>query len=181
MVSKIFPISLPKTDEGTIIKARKGVILVYETRNKWAGGKGFLVDTVKDMQPKGYKRYYEPFAGGAAVLLGLRPAAATLNDINPELTNVYIQIKSSPAAVIEELTEPDNRHQTAANPGDFYDAVRARFNLCMGKNTPAQAARFIYLNKHCFNGLYRVNSSGDFNVPFGTRQGNTGNPRPDPC
>lgn len=48
---------------------------------KWAGGKGFLVDTVKDMQPKGYKRYYEPFAGGAAVLLGLRPAAATLNDI----------------------------------------------------------------------------------------------------
>ena len=48
---------------------------------KWAGGKGFLVDTVKDMQPKGYKRYYEPFAGGAAVLLGLQPTAATLNDI----------------------------------------------------------------------------------------------------
>lgn len=133
---------------------------------KWAGGKGFLVDTVKDMQPKGYKRYYEPFAGGAAVLLGLQPTAATLNDINPELTNVYIQIKSNPAAVIEELTELDNRHQTAANPRDFYYAVRARFNLCMGTNTPAQAARLIYLNKHCFNGLYRVNASGDFNVPF---------------
>lgn len=81
-------------------------------------------------------------------------------------TNVYIQIKSNPAAVIEELTELDNRHQTAANPRDFYYAVRARFNLCMGTNTPAQAARLIYLNKHCFNGLYRVNSSGDFNVPF---------------
>lgn len=133
---------------------------------KWAGGKGFLLDTVRKMQPKEYNRYFEPFGGGAAILLGLRHTPSVLNDINSELINVYRQVRDAPDEFMDSLSDLDGDHAAAATPKDFYYDIRSSFNLHMEDGTPEQAARFVYLNKHCFNGLYRVNSSGEFNVPF---------------
>lgn len=136
---------------------------------KWAGGKGYLLETVKAMQPAKYNRYIEPFGGGAAIMLGIHPSVSLLNDINSELMNVYQQVKSAPAAVIAALNALDGLHESAPVAKDFYYETRSVFNANRGSGASEQAARFIYLNKHCFNGLYRVNSEGDFNVSFNGR------------
>lgn len=136
---------------------------------KWAGGKGYLLETVKAMQPAEYNRYIEPFGGGAAIMFGMHPSTSLLNDINSELMNVYQQVKCVPAAVIAALNAIDGLHESAPVAKDFYYETRSVFNANQGSGTPEQAARFIYLNKHCFNGLYRVNSEGDFNVSFNGR------------
>ena len=133
---------------------------------KWVGGKQSNLLYIRERLPKEYNTYYEPFLGGAAVLLDLNPSKAVVNDINPELINMYRQIRDNVKVVIRELTKLDNLHEVDSEPKLFYYAVRKDFNTCLGSNTPTQAARFIYLNKHCFNGLYRVNKKGEFNVPF---------------
>lgn len=137
---------------------------------KWVGGKGQLLEQIKERLPvnfnKNHQTYYEPFAGGLAVLLELMPSSAIVNDINPELTNMYLQIKYQPQKVITNLKKLDGLHESFEDPKEFYYSVRKDFNDNMGSETAVQAARFIYLNKHCFNGLYRVNSKGEFNVPF---------------
>lgn len=79
---------------------------------------------------------------------------------------MYLQVKHQPEKVINHLTTHDNRHETCSDPKDYYYRVRGYYNEELGINTAQQAARFIYLNKHCFNGLYRVNKKGEFNVPF---------------
>ena len=132
---------------------------------KWVGGKGQLAQTIKEMLPPTYNRYYEPFLGGGAVLLELNPKEAYVNDINSELINMYIQVREDVEGVIDYLTYLDNMHETAADPKQYYYDVRTVFNKVNMKSVE-QAARFIYLNKHCFNGLYRENSKGEFNVPF---------------
>jgi len=138
---------------------------------KWVGGKHQLLDKIKERLPVNfnkypYQKYYEPFAGGLAVLLDIMPTNAIVNDINPELTNMYLQIKYNVSRVIDELKNLDSCHEEYKEPKDFYYIVREEFNKMLGSNTAEQAARFIYINKHCFNGLYRVNSKGEFNVPF---------------
>ena len=133
---------------------------------KWLGGKTQCLNYIKELMPSTYNKYYEPFLGGGAVLLDLCPKEAIVNDINPELINMYNQIKYNREKVIWELDAIDDKHECFVDPKQFYYAVRENFNLWRGSNTPEQAARFIYLNKHCFNGLYRVNSKGEFNVPF---------------
>lgn len=137
---------------------------------KWVGGKSQLLDKIHELLPAGFdpkvNTYYEPFLGGAAVLLSLNPAKAVVSDINPELVNMYQQVKCKPEIVISDLKKFDICHEGYDNPKVFYYDVRNDFNKYLGDNTPTQAARFIYLNKHCFNGLYRVNSKGGFNVPF---------------
>ena len=133
---------------------------------KWVGGKGGNLPYIRERLPENFNTYYEPFLGGAAVLLDLKPGSAVVNDINPELINMYIQVKENIESVISELTDLDQQHESKNEPKEYYYQVRKDFNQNLGSNTPKQAARLIYLNKHCFNGLYRVNSKGEFNVPF---------------
>lgn len=133
---------------------------------KWVGGKREMCPKIRELLPPTYKMYYEPFLGGAAVLLDLKPDRAIVNDINPELINMYHQVKERVEEVIDYLMVLDDEHETAPDPKAFYYRIREDFNCSLGCGTPTQAARFIYLNKHCFNGLYRVNSKGQFNVPF---------------
>lgn len=138
---------------------------------KWVGGKTQLLEHIEERLPANfnkysYQKYYEPFLGGAAVLLGLNPTNSVVSDINPELINMYLQVRDRVEEVIHHLTIYDNQHEIWSDPKDYYYKVREYFNAELGTNTAQQAARFIYLNKHCFNGLYRVNKKGEFNVPF---------------
>ena len=133
---------------------------------KWVGGKQGNFEAIKEMLPPTYNRYYEPFLGGGAVLLELNPKEAYVNDINSELINMYIQVREDVEGVIKELSKLDYNHSVWPDPKEYYYAVRSIFNRHRGEKTIEQAAAFIYLNKHCFNGLYRENSKGEFNVPF---------------
>lgn len=138
---------------------------------KWVGGKGSNLPYIRDRLPSNLKdytywTYYEPFLGGAAVLLDLNPTNAVVNDINPELINMYLQVRDNVDSVLLELTVIDRAHEAADDPKAYYYLIREKYNKHLGNNNAVQAARFIYLNKHCFNGLYRVNSKGEFNVPF---------------
>ena len=133
---------------------------------KWVGGKTQLLPQIKERLPEKFNTYYEPFCGGAAVLLDINPTKAVLNDINPELINMYQMIKDQVEDVILCLQCLDNEHEVSSDPAAYYYKVRNDFNWNLGMKRPPQAARFIYLNKHCFNGLYRVNKKGEFNVPF---------------
>ena len=136
---------------------------------KWAGGKRQLLDRLLERIPKEYNNYFEPFIGGGAFLFGLQPGAATINDINKELINLYTTIKDSPAQFLALLDEIDNVNCDK----DFYYSQREKYNqkLINKEEDPELAALFVWLNKHCFNGLYRVNQKGLFNVPYNNKKG----------
>jgi DNA adenine methylase len=125
---------------------------------KWAGGKGRLIQQYQDYFPQDWNNYYEPFLGGGAVFFHLQPARAILTDINADLINTYCCVKNH----VEELIDLLKKHKERHNKDYYYD-VRS---YCESTDLE-KAARFIYLNKTCFNGLYRVNSQGKFNVPVG--------------
>ncbi|MEH2182122.1 DNA adenine methylase [Nostoc sp.] len=125
---------------------------------KWAGGKSRLIQQYIPYFPKSYKNYYEPFLGGGAVFFYLQPNAAILTDINAELINTYCCVRDRVEELISLLKEHKIRHDK-----DYYYSVRNNYS---GTDIE-KAARLIYLNKTCFNGLYRVNSQGKFNVPLG--------------
>jgi len=130
---------------------------------KWVGGKTKLLGELTSRMPERFARYYEPFAGGAALFFRLAPKRAVLADSNTDLIRLYTAIASDVNAVVREL----ERHR-AAHDQDHYYAMRARWNdHGIAWSGPERAAAFIYLNKTCFNGLWRVNRSGDFNVPIG--------------
>lgn len=125
---------------------------------KWAGGKSQMLCDLLPRVPKKYGRFIEPFFGGGAMFFALRPENAIIADSNPELVNLYRTVASDVDGVIAYLKKHENTE-------DAFYKVRAQDQ---SKLTPAQAAaRTIYLNKTCFNGLYRVNKSGGFNAPFG--------------
>jgi len=125
---------------------------------KWAGGKSRLIQQYIPYFPQNYKNYYEPFLGGGAVFFYLQPSAAILTDINAELINTYCCVRDYVDELISLLKEHKIRHNK-----DYYYSVRNN----SGGTDIEKAARLIYLNKTCFNGLYRVNSQGKFNVPLG--------------
>ncbi|KEZ78215.1 DNA adenine methylase [Salinisphaera hydrothermalis] len=127
---------------------------------KWAGGKRWFVSRFGDLFPRDIIRYIEPFAGGAAVFFSLRPESAILSDANSELINCYSKIKNNPKKIIEILERHQKRHDE-----QYYYSVRDESPSCKYE----QAARFLYLNRTCWNGLYRVNKKGKFNVPIGTK------------
>lgn len=131
---------------------------------KWAGGKRQLLPTIKEFIPANYDQYYEPFIGAGAVLFSLQPKRSTINDTNSELVNCYQVIRDQP----EELLDLCQQHQEN-NSKEYYYILREQDRTEDFKNLSpvARAARIIYLNKTCFNGLFRVNSSGQFNVPYG--------------
>ncbi|MDZ8109409.1 MAG: DNA adenine methylase [Nostoc sp. DedQUE12a] len=125
---------------------------------KWAGGKSRLIQQYIPYFPKNYQNYYEPFLGGGAVFFYLQPNKAILTDINAELINTYCCVRDN----VDELILLLKKHKEHHNR-DYYYTIR---NNYVGTDLE-KAARFIYLNKTCFNGLYRVNSQGNFNVPLG--------------
>lgn len=125
---------------------------------KWAGGKAQLVEYMKF--PKTFNAYHESFVGGGAVFFALQPRYAFLSDLNPELINAYQVVKSNVEALIRSLKLMEGNHSEQ----EFY---RLRAQDPIGLEPIRRAARFVYLNKTCYNGLYRVNKSGQFNVPFG--------------
>ena len=133
---------------------------------KWPGGKHKLAEQIINIFPKEYNTYYEPFIGGAAIFLSLEPERAVINDINSELINVYCSVSENPDTVFYWLDRLDSDHELAADKKKYYLTIRKMFNDNLDSDSPAQAARFIYLNKHCFNGIYRVNKKGYFNVPY---------------
>lgn len=125
---------------------------------KWVGGKRQLLEQFQPFFPKQFNRYFEPFVGGAAVFFSLDLEEAILMDTNAELVNLYNVIKEHVEPLIENL-----RHHK--NEESYYYTIRA---LVPATLSPVErASRFIYLNKTCYNGLYRVNRQGKFNVPFG--------------
>ena len=129
---------------------------------KWVGGKTQLLPELSSRIPHNFSRYFEPFIGGGALFFDLQPVQSTLIDINEELTNVYKVIKERTDELIGDL------HQHIYEK-DYYYQIRNvdRTDEYQSWSDVRRASRFIYLNKSCFNGLYRVNSKGEFNTPMG--------------
>lgn len=133
---------------------------------KWAGGKRQVLNLLKKYVPDEYNTYFEPFVGGGALLFELSPKKAVINDYNEELMNVYrcIQDEEKYTKMLKELNRCEKEHSE-----EFYfqmrnlDRDKIKFKKLVDYK---RAARTIYLNKGCFNGLYRVNSKNEFNVPF---------------
>ncbi|WP_298703367.1 Dam family site-specific DNA-(adenine-N6)-methyltransferase [uncultured Veillonella sp.] len=143
---------------------------------KWAGGKGRLAPRLSLLLPPVYNRYIEPFCGGAALYFYLRPEQAILNDKNRALINCYNQIKYRVGYVIKYLNQFTKEHNQSESSEVFYYKKRAYFNYVMEKTklkgslTSYDAAVMIYLNKAGFNGMYRENSKGRYNIPFSKRK-----------
>jgi DNA adenine methylase len=149
-------------------KVKGGTTLAPKSKAKsflrWVGGKRQLVTRLMPYLPSNLNghRYHEPFAGAANLYFALGPKTATLSDLNTHLIECYRQIRDKPSKVAAYL-------QTHAklNSKEYYYRVRELYNR--SKPSPAQAARFIYLNRTCFNGVFRVNTDGKFNVPYGDK------------
>lgn len=132
---------------------------------KWVGGKRQLLDEIIPHIPKNITTYVEPFIGGGAVFFDLQPKKAIINDFNKELINVYNVIKNNPEELISLLVNHKKK-----NNEDYFYSIREldRDEVRYGKMTNIEkAARVLYLNKTCYNGLFRVNMAGQFNTPFG--------------
>lgn len=125
---------------------------------KWAGGKRQLVNILIENAPATYNTFIEPFIGGGALLLNLAPKNAIIADINPELINAY-------RVISEDFERLSTSLQVHRNEEEYFYTVRTQAPSTMTEIE--RASRFIFLNKTCFNGLYRENSKGKFNVPFG--------------
>lgn len=130
---------------------------------KWVGGKRQLLNEITPLLPKRITNYCEPFLGGGAVLFSIQPSKAIVNDLNADLITVYEVIRDDVEMLIESLKKHKN------TPEYFYalrdiDRDKIRYQSI---SKIEKASRIIYLNKTCFNGLFRVNSSGEFNSPFG--------------
>lgn len=136
---------------------------------KWAGGKRQLLNDIKKLMPKQYEQYFEPFIGGGAVLFEIAPKNAIISDMNKELITTYKVFKSDTQfnQLVLRLGEYEKNH----NEVYYYKVREQDRDAAFSQLSDVEvSARFIYLNKACFNGLYRVNSKGFFNVPFGKKE-----------
>jgi DNA adenine methylase len=127
---------------------------------KWAGGQRWLTSQHSNLFPKSYNRYIEPFLGSGAVFFHLAPMNAVISDSNAELINTFLEVRSNWKKVQQALRRHHRNHSEK-----YYYAERARNHIVAHE----KAAQFIYLNRTCWNGLYRVNLHGNFNVPIGTK------------
>lgn len=127
---------------------------------KWAGGKRWFVQKYDAFLPKKYNRYIEPFLGGGSVFFHLQPQEAILGDVNPDLIATYNGIKNDWKGLYQLLHEHQRKHCD-----EYYYHIRSSQPV----NAIERAAKFIYLNRTCFNGIYRVNLKGEFNVPRGSK------------
>jgi len=133
---------------------------------KWAGGKRQLLDKISERLPREYNNYYEPFIGGGAVLFELQPQNAIINDINASLINAYRIITDKPHEFIDNVKKLDL--DIIDGGKEYYYSIREQYNdkLMKEEFDVELASFFVFINKHCFNGLYRVNGKGLFNVPY---------------
>lgn len=139
---------------------------------RWLGGKAQLLPELKRRMPQQIGTYVEPFAGGAALFFDTRPTQAILNDANHKLVNLYISVRDHKDELVASLSSYEyeyNSLTTLNAKQDFYYQSRTEFNARdFGTDlTVNDAARFVFLNKTCFNGLYRENAAGEFNAAFG--------------
>lgn len=136
---------------------------------RWAGGKQNLLRNLISQLPPGITEngatYYEPFLGAGSLFLALRPKKAVLSDANAHLIQCFRAIKNHPEAMNDNLRVHESRSSRA-----YYYKIRQEFNETGKRSNVGQASRFLYLNRACFNGIYRVNQLGDFNVPFGDKK-----------
>lgn len=150
---------------------------------KWAGGKTQLLDEIKKRMPRPYDinnkqlntTYWEPFFGGGALYFELQPKQAIINDLNTPLMELYKNVKTNKGGLIYELDKLENGYNGLTETDDrrkFYYKSRERFNSLKQKepSNVETSALFIFLNKCCFNGLYRENKSGEFNAPWGQKK-----------
>ena len=127
---------------------------------RWAGGKRWLKKEIDQLvNINNYQNYHEPFVGGGAILFHLKPNNAYISDVNKELIDTYLAIKENPNLVIENLKKLKKDKES------YYIIRSQKFN-----NSFAKASQFIYLNQMSFNGIYRVNANGGYNVPYGSRE-----------
>ncbi len=144
-------------------RRKKSIVDVPKPFLKWVGGKRQLILQMNDYFPKEFNKYIEPFVGGGAIFFYLLPETAILIDVNKELINSFNIIKNNVSELIKSLKNHKNEK-------DYYYEVRSKDRNPKEYNKLSdvtKASRTIYLNRCCFNGLYRVNSKGQFNVPFG--------------
>ncbi|MCY3733987.1 MAG: Dam family site-specific DNA-(adenine-N6)-methyltransferase [Chloroflexi bacterium] len=134
---------------------------------KWAGGKTALLRELLKAAPKKIETYYEPFVGGGALFFALQTEGrfkrAVLSDSNRELINAYIQARDNVDSLIKALSVHQRKYREAEDRAEYYYTIRGKRLIC----SLGGAANLIFLNKTCYNGLYRVNSKGRFNVPHG--------------
>ncbi len=130
---------------------------------KWAGGKARLIEQIEPWFPTRYGRYFEPFIGGGAFYFHMQPEDAVISDINDRLIAAYTAVRDHLPELMERLDQLKARHGK-----DHYYRCRERFNRAHGMDVVERAALMIYLNKTCFNGLYRENRRREFNVPMGS-------------
>lgn len=125
---------------------------------RWAGSKRQLIPVLKNFWKPSYERYLEPFAGSACLFFALSPERAILGDLNADLISTYREVKYRPRGILSRLSKLRRSKR-------LYTKLRSMdpTTLCAS----ARASRFIYLNRYCFNGLYRTNLRGEFNVPYG--------------
>lgn len=129
---------------------------------RWAGGKNWLIKYLKELvSQRRYNNYYEPFLGGGSIFFNLKPRRAFLSDLNEDLIFTYNVLKTSPEQVIKDLKNFSNSKE------DYYRIRESNY-----RKASKIAARFIYLNQTSFNGIYRVNLNGEYNVPYGYRTKN---------
>jgi DNA adenine methylase len=129
---------------------------------KWAGGKTQIVCTLLNYSPSSFNKYIEPFVGGGALFFNISPSNGIISDLNEELIITYQEVKRNVREIISIL-------DTYKNEESFYYKIRKLNTSSLTRSE--RAARLIYLNKTCFNGLFRVNKRGEFNVPYGKRTG----------
>ncbi|MBT3206877.1 MAG: Dam family site-specific DNA-(adenine-N6)-methyltransferase [Bacteroidetes bacterium] len=132
---------------------------------RWAGGKRWLTKSILDFIPESFNNYHEPFIGGGSIFLflknqGLIKGTSYISDFNEDLINAYSVIRENPEKIISKL-------KTYKNDKEFYYKIRSQ----KPRSQVSKAVRFIYLNKTSYNGIYRVNNKGEYNVPFGYRKG----------
>ncbi|MDD6155957.1 MAG: DNA adenine methylase [Lachnospiraceae bacterium] len=139
---------------------------------KWAGGKRQLLPEIKKRIPPDIKKYVEPFFGGGAVFFDIDFERAVISDTNEQLINMYKMVREMPFQLIEQLEHIQKEYNMLSHDeqSSFYYDKRTEFNTMRNANSIEGAALFIFLNKTCYNGLYRENASGEYNTPFGKRK-----------
>jgi DNA adenine methylase len=157
--------NFPKTDNSLRV-SNSDEKTVAKPFLQWVGGKREMIPQYRDLFPKKYNRYFEPFLGGGAMFFDLVPSKAFLNDNNRELFEVYKGVRDFPEQVVNILAFLKERHSL-----ELYMRVREldrEYDIFTDFRSYEIAARAIYLNQTCFNGVYRVNQKGQFNVPIGS-------------
>lgn len=141
---------------------------------KWAGGKRQLLPEIKKRIPPDIKKYVEPFFGGGAVFFDSEFESAVISDTNAQLINMYKVVRDMPEVLIDSLVKIQRFYNQLehADQADFYYQKRKEFNTTVLRSGASVecATLFIFLNKTCYNGLYRENASGEYNTPFGKRK-----------